>query len=493
MVLHSAITDTAVNRQTSAPSAAPNHVGEVYVFDTTNAKVIYVATGTASVADWVAVSDRATENNSDPNGLVTVRYPGQIIFDTASSGLYLGTTANVNSTTWVLISSGGGGGGGGGTLQGVQHSFSTTTTAPPSSTQTRLNNAAPASVTEIYVHDTDRNSLDVGAVLSQVTVGSVLAIANSTNVAAIAFYSVTSVTDNTTYYTYGVSHLAGTPSFTNGQDVTLQITLKGAAGAAGANGADGANGTDGTNGTDGADAGYSYLFDSTTTVGAIAGDIRFNNATVASVTTIYINSTDANTNDLQPLWTSVVAGSKIVISNSTSGAIAIFSIDSISGTTEQTLGVTYIDSTGTFSNNDALRVSLALKGDTGATGATGAAGAAGANGANGADGVVTYGAISTNAQTGTTYTLVLADQGKVVELNNASAIALTVPTNASVAYAVGTQILLARTGVGQPTVSGAGGVTVNSANGFKLRAQWSIATLLKRGTDTWLLFGDTEV
>jgi hypothetical protein len=98
--------------------------------------------------------------------------------------------------------------------------------------------------------------------------------------------------------------------------------------------------------------------------------------------------------------------------------------------------------------------------------------------------------LATNAQTGTTYTTVLADQGKVVELSNASAITLTVPTNASVAYPTGTQINLLQTGAGQVTVAGAGGVTVNATPGLKLRAQWSSATLLKRGTDTWVLLGD---
>jgi hypothetical protein len=98
--------------------------------------------------------------------------------------------------------------------------------------------------------------------------------------------------------------------------------------------------------------------------------------------------------------------------------------------------------------------------------------------------------VTTNAQTGTTYTTVLADQGKVVELNNASAITLTVPLNSSVAYPTGTQINLLQTGAGQVTVAGTAGVTVNATPGLKLRAQWSAATLIKRATDTWVLIGD---
>ena len=96
----------------------------------------------------------------------------------------------------------------------------------------------------------------------------------------------------------------------------------------------------------------------------------------------------------------------------------------------------------------------------------------------------------TNSQTGTTYTTVLSDAGKIVEISNASAITLTIPTNASVAYPVGTQITILQTGAGQITVAAPSGGTLNATPGTKLRTQWSSATLLKRATDTWVLIGD---
>lgn len=99
-------------------------------------------------------------------------------------------------------------------------------------------------------------------------------------------------------------------------------------------------------------------------------------------------------------------------------------------------------------------------------------------------------ALSFNQQTGTTYTLALTDRDKIVELNNASAITLTVPLNSSVAFPVGSSITLLQTGAGQVTVAGAGGVTVNGTPGLKLRTQWSFATLIKRATDTWVISGD---
>lgn len=99
--------------------------------------------------------------------------------------------------------------------------------------------------------------------------------------------------------------------------------------------------------------------------------------------------------------------------------------------------------------------------------------------------------ITLNAQTGTTYTPVLTDNGRLVTLSNASAITLTMPTNASVAYATGAIINIQQIGAGQVTVTGDTGVTVNGT-GTKTRAQWSAASLIKTATDTWTLIGDLE-
>jgi len=129
-------------------------------------------------------------------------------------------------------------------------------------------------------------------------------------------------------------------------------------------------------------------------------------------------------------------------------------------------------------------------GATGTTGATGATGAQGATGATGASGTQTLGQ---NQQSGTTYTLVLADQDKVVELSNSSAITLTVPVNGTAAFPIGSQIHLLQTSTGQVTVGGAG-VTINSYNnGLKLTGQWAAATLIKRGTNSWVLVGNITV
>ena len=92
--------------------------------------------------------------------------------------------------------------------------------------------------------------------------------------------------------------------------------------------------------------------------------------------------------------------------------------------------------------------------------------------------------------TGTTYTLGLADSGKLVEFNNSSAITVTVALNSSVDFPIGSQINIVQTGTGQVTIAPVSGVTVNATPGLKLRTQWSTATLVKRDSNTWLFFGD---
>jgi len=96
-----------------------------------------------------------------------------------------------------------------------------------------------------------------------------------------------------------------------------------------------------------------------------------------------------------------------------------------------------------------------------------------------------------NAQTGTTYTLVLTDVAKIVTLDNASSITLTVPPESSVAWPAGTTIVLVALGAGTVTVAAGAGVTINSAaSAVDIGARYGVATLLKTGTDTWLLFGN---
>lgn len=97
--------------------------------------------------------------------------------------------------------------------------------------------------------------------------------------------------------------------------------------------------------------------------------------------------------------------------------------------------------------------------------------------------------IGINNQT-TSYTLVLADDGKIVEVLSATAVNVTIPLESSVMFPIGTQITVIQTGVGQITFVPAGGVTLNGNPGVKTRGQWTAGTLIKRAANTWILLGD---
>lgn len=101
--------------------------------------------------------------------------------------------------------------------------------------------------------------------------------------------------------------------------------------------------------------------------------------------------------------------------------------------------------------------------------------------------------LTINAQTGTTYTLVLSDADtRKITLSNASPITLTIPTNAAVPIPVGSVIAVAQFGAGQVTIVGAGGVTLltNYSAPYKTAAQHGPNVMLEKvATDTWQLSG----
>jgi hypothetical protein len=103
--------------------------------------------------------------------------------------------------------------------------------------------------------------------------------------------------------------------------------------------------------------------------------------------------------------------------------------------------------------------------------------------------------IQINAQTGTTYTLVLTDAGYLITANNAGAITLSVPTNASVAFPIGTQILVNQLGAGQVTVAAVtpGTTTVSGRNGLKTSGQYAMISLVKVAAEQWIVNGDASV
>jgi hypothetical protein len=426
---------------------------------------------------------------------------------------------------------------------GIFYTFSTSTSTDPSAGQVRFNNANYASVTAIYISETDRNATAISGLLDEVGDGSVLAFVDSDDPTRYAYYSLSSQTDNGTWRTFSVSHIANSGALSG--DLTFAFALKGADGATGATGATpnltigtvssgtaGASITGtaenpilnltlqpGTNGSDGADGtsgfGVDFEFDSGTSATPGTGEIRFNNANPASATEIYVSETDNNSVDVSSVLELINIGSPLqIIKANDSTTFALFEVDTITDNgTDRTYEVTALANNGTFTDTDVVRLTFSAKGETGATGPAG-----GVDSFNSRTGAVVptsgdydfddlgttpttlagYGitdaspaSLTINEQTGTTYTLVLGDATKLITMNNASANTLTIPTNASVAFPTGTQIIVAQTGAGATTIQGDTGVTVNgsSAGSEEISAQYAGASLIKIATDSWLVMG----
>ena len=99
--------------------------------------------------------------------------------------------------------------------------------------------------------------------------------------------------------------------------------------------------------------------------------------------------------------------------------------------------------------------------------------------------------VGVNTQTGTTYTLVIGDKGKVVEMNNGSSNTCTVPPNSSVAFPVGSRLAVTRYGAGSTTIVAGSGVTLRSSgSGLAIDAQYGVVEIYKRATDEWVVYGD---
>lgn len=201
-----------------------------------------------------------------------------------------------------------------------------------------------------------------------------------------------------TWVAFGAGGDTGAQGDTGIQGDTGVAGAKGDTGAGGAKGdtgdqgdtgigTQGDTGDQGDTGADGAGGGYSFAYDFSTTITAppSTGEIRFNNATIASVTTIWVHDTDRNSNDLDANLDQLANGDAILITSEVDNDFASFDV---TGNTDSgayhTLTVTYVNASGGFANGE--DISLAPMFQTGAQGDTGADGAQGDTGVTGAKG-----------------------------------------------------------------------------------------------------------
>ena len=91
------------------------------------------------------------------------------------------------------------------------------------------------------------------------------------------------------------------------------------------------------------------------------------------------------------------------------------------------------------------------------------------------------------------YTLVLADAGKVIEINSGSSENVTIPPNSSVAFPLGTQIVIVRLGSGAVVIVEGSGVTTRSDDDkAKIKSQYSSCVLIKHETNEWYILGNLD-
>jgi hypothetical protein len=97
--------------------------------------------------------------------------------------------------------------------------------------------------------------------------------------------------------------------------------------------------------------------------------------------------------------------------------------------------------------------------------------------------------IAINAQTGTTYTFVLADAGKTVTASNASPQTYTIPSQASVTWLANTTLNVLNLGAGVVTFAAGAGVTVTNA--VQTLTQYQSARLVRTASDAWTVTPDS--
>ena len=101
--------------------------------------------------------------------------------------------------------------------------------------------------------------------------------------------------------------------------------------------------------------------------------------------------------------------------------------------------------------------------------------------------------VALNTQSGTAITAALTDVGKLISFTSGTAVAFTIPANATVAFSVGDQINIYQASTATVTITPAATVTVRSS-GAKLKTndQYSIATCIKIDTNEWIALGNLK-
>ncbi len=241
----------------------------------------------------------------------------------------------------------------------------------PTTGQVKGNNASLASITALYISETDGDSTDLSSEVATWVSGTKVKIQGSAGM--VLFQTNAAPTDNGSWVTLSGSVLASRGSLSG--TVAVLPSLKGT---------DGTNGTNGTNGSDGADGtdpGVRWQFDgaSQTMAEPSTGFFRLNNATVASATAAAFDAATAESGNpdgsdilaaLSSITNATTIGRLRMIKSGEPETFAEFDITSVTDNTAWLqLALTHRSSNGTITTNDYFSVQIGPAGNDGADGA----------------------------------------------------------------------------------------------------------------------------
>ena len=246
--------------------------------------------------------------------------------------------------------------------------WETATTSGPSSGAIRFNNATFASVTSVFVHETDGNSVDMSALLatfddSTATVKGLLYLHEDKASSNFWAGQVTALTDNGSDVTLTVTHVASNGSFDAGDDIKMEYYRTGDDGAAGAAGATGASGV----------AWLDYQWETATSGDPGSGKIRVDNGTYASLTEFAISETDRIGSDVSGFIASLdnsnsttKATLRIIDSSDNTNWLALHITSALTDQgTYDTFTATYSDHAGTLADDQNVVLLWVPHGDAG--------------------------------------------------------------------------------------------------------------------------------
>ncbi|ANS05562.1 tail fiber protein [uncultured Mediterranean phage] len=257
-----------------------------------------------------------------------------------------------------------------GAIPGYRYTFDTSTTdADPGAGDIRFNHGTYSSVTAIYIDDADADGGSTSADVltwddSTSTIKGYLHITDMNDITTYARFSISGSSTNASGYNkLAVTHLASNNTFSAADELSVHFTRQGDKGDTGAVGS--------TAGT----AGLAMTWESTTSdADPGAGKIAFNNATLASVTILYVDDADDASADISAFvqsWDNVTnTTAKGYVHVAKEGANSTYAIFKVNGTVTDASGYTkvpvaHVVSAGSFSDGDGVGVQFVQSGSDG--------------------------------------------------------------------------------------------------------------------------------